>query len=1057
MAKKIKLNGSKGDDLLEGADNKDTLKGKDGNDTLMGLAGDDNLHGNDGDDYLEGGAGKDKLQGDSGADTLMGMDGDDKLQGNKGDDYLEGGAGDDKLDGDSGSDTLYGGDGDDKLDGGGRKGEGDYLDGGNGSDRLNGGQGDDTLIGGSGDDIIKGGKGFDTAMFDASVFDYDFTFKRSSGKSAFSAPEMAIGADGRDEIKDVEALEFNDYTYFIDGRNNDPFTRSDESTVDEDSPVTLDVLANDLDIDGDTMNIASVSGAVDGAVLSTSGLNVTYDTGTAWQYLAVGESATDEIKYVVEDGRGGSHTDTATITITGVNDGPVALDDSATTDEDSAQSLNLLDNDSDVDLSDVLSTTIVDASGISGAITLAGDGTADFDSNGAYEYLAVGESVTESFTYQTSDGNGGSDIAVASITVTGVNDGPEAADDQVATIEGSDVSGNVLSNDSDVDASDILQVASIGTLATAAGGTVEMNADGSFDYTASHANFSGDDSFTYTIDDGNGGTDTAAASIFVEAVADTPTISVEEIASAEDGEFILKVSSALGDTDGSESLGLTFGNVPAGVTIRDAGGADVTAGTVNNPGADAYFTVEYPTDRSVDLAIEVTATATEGQNGDSAASAATATFKNEVLAFTNSYSFEAVDQSIWQTGTGMDAAIKDHRFIGVDESFNANIGTNLAFDLPDPVGSGYITGSLVDYTLDMKVGVQSNLDIDGGQLNADLAYDQDVSVSYNDLSDVMRFSFGSELDTTSGGFSTTGPTGSYTLDLVTDISGSGSFANFDIDYDDLFGRHDLANTGIALPTIDIDNTFNILDLDQDDANISIPLGSWADVSAAWPEGLDANSVFDADRGGFTATATSSPVAEIDLDVDHAIAWIVNKLAGSPGTINPLDIGLSYYVTNPFPFGDPLIDVARGNFQLADIGAVFRGNLQQNTALDAGGISGIVTLENGSEFAYSDMSDLVIEDASKYDANGDGNISFELTSAPDVTFTNDTDLMVDFGMVTEFLKGSAWIGVENIVTAWEGTFGPAATLESDRADIGTIQIADSIFDVNFTEISNSYVI
>ncbi|NES00417.1 MAG: calcium-binding protein [Symploca sp. SIO1B1] len=120
------------------------------------------INGTDGDDTLEGTSGIDKIVGFGGNDVLLGNEGHDFLFGDGGNDILFGGEGDDFLLGGVGEDNLYGDDGSDNLNGG----EGnDRLFGGDGSDTLFGGDGNDALFGGTGIDYFDGGEGNDIVSF----------------------------------------------------------------------------------------------------------------------------------------------------------------------------------------------------------------------------------------------------------------------------------------------------------------------------------------------------------------------------------------------------------------------------------------------------------------------------------------------------------------------------------------------------------------------------------------------------------------------------------------------------------------------------------------------------------------------------------------------------------------------------------------------------------------------------------------------------------------------------------------------------------------------------
>ncbi len=129
----------------------DVLQGTAGDDTVDGGTGNDVLNGGDGDDVLSGGTGSDILNGQNDNDLLNGGDGNDKLYGLSGVDELNGGLG---------NDYLYGGDSNDVLNGGTGN---DVLDGGNGADLMTGGGGNDVyLVNDAGDQTIElPGEGYD--------------------------------------------------------------------------------------------------------------------------------------------------------------------------------------------------------------------------------------------------------------------------------------------------------------------------------------------------------------------------------------------------------------------------------------------------------------------------------------------------------------------------------------------------------------------------------------------------------------------------------------------------------------------------------------------------------------------------------------------------------------------------------------------------------------------------------------------------------------------------------------------------------------------------------
>ncbi|MBI1915181.1 MAG: cadherin-like domain-containing protein [Planctomycetes bacterium] len=126
------------------------------------------------------------------------------------------------------------------------------------------------------------------------------------------------------------------------------------------------------------------------------------------------------------------------------------------------------------------------------------------------------------------------------------------------------VYGNVLTNDFDPDNTDGIPgneetLTVTGFISTSAhGGSVSVAADGTFTYTPP-ANFSGTDTFSYTLSDGRGGTATGTVAATVIAVADAPSLNVANASGNEGASIPLNISAALTDTDGSETLAMNPG------------------------------------------------------------------------------------------------------------------------------------------------------------------------------------------------------------------------------------------------------------------------------------------------------------------------------------------------------------------------------------------------------------------------------------------------------------------------------------------------------------------
>ena len=198
------------------------------------------------------------------------------------------------------------------------------------------------------------------------------------------------------------------------------------------------------------------------------------------------------------------------------NSPPVAQNDAATTDSDTATTISVLVNDSDVN-GDILSVTGVSKTSSQGGIAV-------LNSNGTITFTpAKGFSGIDTFTYTVSDGSAS---ATGTVTVT-VNPvlvtHPIATNDTASTNEDTQVNIAVLGNDTldnSLNSSGVLSVASV--TPSVNGGTVTISADKLSVTYNPKLNFNGADTFTYTLSDGRGGAATATVTVTVNSVNDVP-------------------------------------------------------------------------------------------------------------------------------------------------------------------------------------------------------------------------------------------------------------------------------------------------------------------------------------------------------------------------------------------------------------------------------------------------------------------------------------------------------------------------------------------------------
>ena len=177
----------------------------------------------------------------------------------------------------------------------------------------------------------------------------------------------------------------------------------------EDQPLTITpatLLGNDSDPDGNAISIVSVQGATNGTVALVGG-NVVFSPDANYNGPAT-------FTYTVSDGLGGLSTATVTLGIRAVNDAPVAVADTAITNEDTPVVINVLANDTDVD-DDAL--TVTGATASNGTVVINTDNTLSFTPANNFSGTAL-------INYSISDGNGGTSSAQVTVTVMPVADAP---------------------------------------------------------------------------------------------------------------------------------------------------------------------------------------------------------------------------------------------------------------------------------------------------------------------------------------------------------------------------------------------------------------------------------------------------------------------------------------------------------------------------------------------------------------------------------------------------------------------------------------------------------
>ena len=369
--------------------------------------------------------------------------------------------------------------------------------------------------------------------------------------------------------------------------NDNPVAKPDTVYASEDTKVSCDVLENDEDADTvEDNNLAELHFRDSFAVQSYAFVGAGY--GTLSQLNGVisyepnpGFSGRVYVDYVLIDGHGGTATARLTIIVNGVNDAPKAVEDKVTTAEDALVDFNVLDNDTDQDIDDVLSFV-----GLLGD-TSALHGTIITESNGDVTYTPeTNYNGTESIQYIVMDFAEATDTGTITITVTPVNDAPTAGDKTVSTNEGMfiDISVEPLIDDVDEDSLTV----TVETAGNPAHGTAKVTGK-DITYTP-NPDWNGTDSFTYTVTDPSGETDTGVITVAVAQVNNVPVADDDNAATNEDQPVWISVLENDTDKDTKAELNAHPEDEVLVLSVGDAGLLEPAHGTAVLDGNQVKYT-----------------------------------------------------------------------------------------------------------------------------------------------------------------------------------------------------------------------------------------------------------------------------------------------------------------------------------------------------------------------------------------------------------------------------------------------------------------------------------
>ncbi|WP_197997606.1 Ig-like domain-containing protein [Gimesia panareensis] len=398
-------------------------------------------------------------------------------------------------------------------------------------------------------------------------------------------------------------------TISILGQNDSPTVEyALEITASEDDSIkVVDLLAGVQDVDqNDVLNVSDLElKSGDGGGISPSGNSLEIDA-SYYGYLNPNESAVISYGYQINDGFGGTVSQSVEITVSGANDAPTVDASIRVTlsEDDSVKVVDLLTGASDADQHDSLSVSdLTLKSGDAGGVSLSGD-SLEIDAS-YYEYLNPDETAVISYDYQIDDGFGGTVNQSVEITVSGVNDAPTvAAAIEVALSEDDPVKVvDLLSGASDADQHDSLSVSDL-TLKSGDGGGVSLSGD-SLEIDASYYGYLNPNEsaviiYEYQVNDGFGGTVNQSVEITVSGANDAPTVdaAIKVALSEDDAVKVVSLLSGAQDADQHDSLSVSDLTLVSG----DAGGVSLSGDSLEidasyygylNPDETAVISYDY--------------------------------------------------------------------------------------------------------------------------------------------------------------------------------------------------------------------------------------------------------------------------------------------------------------------------------------------------------------------------------------------------------------------------------------------------------------------------------
>ncbi|MBT0058766.1 tandem-95 repeat protein, partial [Vibrio alginolyticus] len=482
-------------------------------------------------------------------------------------------------------------------------------------------------------------EGDDLIITSASVPEEQGIVEIIDGKLVFTPAENFNGnATISYTISDGELEDEAQVSVTVNSVNDAPIASNDTTITEEDSSVTIDVLPNDTDIDGDTLSIQSASvpetqgtvEIVDGKLVFTPAENFHGDA---------------EITYTVTDG---ALTDQATVNVTvnAVNDTPVV--ESNIADQTLAEDFTPYTID--------LNTAFSDVDNVDGELSFSVSGNSNIQVaivNGIATFTPTADwNGSEALTFTATDPSGESVSQTVNFTVAPVAD---IVADNATVVEDTPTIIKVLGNDT-FEGDD--KVVSLDTNNGPANGTVSVNPDGSVTYTPND-NYHGTDSFTYIVTSG-GVSESTTVNVDVTPVNDAPVAKDDTAVTDEDTPVTIDVLPNDTDIDG-DKLSIQSASVPE------------TQGTVEIVDGKLVFTPA----ENFNGDVEITYTVTDGSLTDQATVNVTVNAVNDTPVVESNIADQTLAEDFTPYSIDLNTAFSDVDNVDGELSFSVSGNSNI--------------------------------------------------------------------------------------------------------------------------------------------------------------------------------------------------------------------------------------------------------------------------------------------------------------------------------------------------------------------------------------------